>query len=460
MSILPEYLLQTVIVRGIKTLRSDSRLIDQLFRNLSAEYQEQIRTFIKTQAFDLAINYPRTTLKVPAIVLLLKSENESQAFLADSMGISVPDELSYDGPSGELLGGVGSVTSLSGNPTIEYGPDAVVSATLNTLTADATWAVDRFLVGSFNVRIVAGRGSGQVRQISGNSRTTLMVAQNWRVIPDNTSVYEIIQPPIEVVGEPTSSYDRQNPPAALERLGGIYEMVYQIQVVTQTPELSIALSIILKSIFTQSRIFLEGQGLMDFMLRASDLTARPEYVPDFAYLRGLEMTFKFHFDTYVDRSTVARSFHLLLEGQPDGSILGVPVLAETSWDTTQLTDTSPASVINSLIGANRVYFSAASPPTTINHVFVQDVLGTEGTGLATTGKRTIEFLSGPGQLMYYALPSRFGIKASDFLNAATGLVIPFTLAATLPLTTGFGTENFDVWASASSLFGITTVLVN
>jgi len=82
--------LQTTIVRGIKTLRNDSRFIDQLFRNLSQSDQEQIRSFITNNSIDLTINYPRDTLKVPAIVILLRSENEAPerqgVYLGDSMG--------------------------------------------------------------------------------------------------------------------------------------------------------------------------------------------------------------------------------------------------------------------------------------------------------------------------------------------------------------------------------------
>src|SRR5678810_90484 len=95
--ILAEFILQTVLVRGFRTVRQDSRFLDQLFRNLSQEDAQQMRDLIRNKAIDLCINYPRTQLKVPAIVILLKAETEQQAYLADSMGLQVPDEFGYDG---------------------------------------------------------------------------------------------------------------------------------------------------------------------------------------------------------------------------------------------------------------------------------------------------------------------------------------------------------------------------
>ena len=81
MSLIPEIVFRTAINRGLQTFRREPKLIDQLFRNLDAESVRQIRDFVLRQAIYVDVNYPRSDLKLPAIVILLQSETEETAFL-------------------------------------------------------------------------------------------------------------------------------------------------------------------------------------------------------------------------------------------------------------------------------------------------------------------------------------------------------------------------------------------
>lgn len=325
MSLVPELIFHKTISRGIHTLRTDSRYIDQLFRNLSQGDQEQLRSFITTSQIDLSINYPRTQLSVPAIVILLRSDSEHAqgAYLDDFMGIGTPDEFAYDGDiDGEILGGTASVTSMSGPGKVVFGPHWVLSATLNTISVtNRTFYNYQFTDGTerLTVHIVAGTGAGQQREIVANSTSNLMVGENWTTIPDTTSVFEVRNPVEEVLGQPSKLYDRRDTSTIVERKGGLYTTKYQIQVVAANQEQTIYLYAILKSIFTLSRIFMEGQGIINLRMSGTDFVNRPEYVPEFAYMRMLTVEFESPFDIFAPMGDLIDSFTLCLTDGIEGT---------------------------------------------------------------------------------------------------------------------------------------------
>lgn len=328
MSVVPELIFQTVISRGIHTLRTDSRYIDQLFRNLSQGDQDQMRSFIQSNQIDLSINHPRSALRVPGIVILLRSDNEHAqgSYLDDFMGHDTPDEFSYDGSVDDLVLGTASMTSLSGPGTVEFGPHYVLSATLNTLkVSDKTFYQDQFMDGTkrLNVHIVAGMGAGQQREISANSHNILMVSTNWTTTPDATSVFEVRNPVEEVLGQPSKLYDRRDASTILERKGGLYTNKYQLQVVGANQEQVIYLYAIIKAIFTMSRIFMERQGIINFRMSGTDFVNRPEYIPELAYMRMLTIEFESPFEIFVPLTGLVENFTLCLTDGYSGEIADI-----------------------------------------------------------------------------------------------------------------------------------------
>lgn len=459
MSLIPEFIFQTMIVRGIHVMRNDARFIDQLFRNLDQKSIAEMREFIKTQAIDLCINYPRTTVKVPAIVILLKSEVEGQAFLGDSMGVDQPEEFSYDGGiEGEVLGGTATESTLDGNAAVVSGPAQVISATENTVRISTQlWQLDQFADGKHNVRVVAGRGAGQNRGITGNGRNIVMIEGKWLTIPDSTSRIEVTRVASPLVGEPSSLYNRRGDEDPLERRGGLYDTSYQIQVIGPNPELTIFLQVALKAIFTLTRMDLERQGIINFKMGATDFAPRAEYVPDFAYMRAINLDFKNPFDVF-ESIAVAREMRMALYcGDEDGA--GYTPISETSFPITHTGPDAPPAPDDGLTGAQRVYYGALTPPGTIDAAWVQNTLAGEGTAITSKRQRSINVVAGPGEKFYYALPTRFGGLAANFVDAGTGVVVGVTIVATLTLTTSFGTETFNVWASDTASLGTLQVVV-
>lgn len=459
MSLIPEFIFQTMIVRGIKVMRNDARFIDQLFRNLDQKSIAEMREFIKTQAIDLCINYPRTTMKVPAIVILLKNETEGQAFLGDSMGVDQPEEFSYDGGiEGEVLGGTATESTLDGNATVVFGPAQVVTATENTIRiGTSSWQLDQYADGKHNVRIVAGTGAGQIRGVTGNGRNVIMIEGRWLKIPDSTSKIEVTRVASPLLGEPSSLYNRRGDEDPLERRGGLYNTSYQIQVIGPNPELTIFLQVALKAIFTLSRIELERQGIINFKMGATDFAPRAEYVPDFAYMRAINIDFTNPFDVF-ESIAVAREIRMALFcGDDDGG--GYTPISDTTFPITRQGPADPVMVSNPLDGAQRVYYGALTPPGIIDAAWVQNSLADKGTAIAGKRQRVINVVAGAGEKFYYAYPSRFGGAPSNFIDAGTGVVVGMTLLATLPITTSLGDELFYVWGSNAAGLGTLQVQV-
>lgn len=325
MSLIPEFIFQTIIVRGIRTLRNDSKFLDQLFRNLPQAQVQQIRDFIRTEAINLTLNFPRSELKLPSIVILLKNDNEAAdgTYLGDSMGIGNVDDFGFDGPiEGETLGGAASTSSLSGQGAIIFGPHRVLSATLNTIrVSERTWKNDQLVVEGVTVHIVGGTGVGQTRTLVSNGTNVLMVSPNWTVAPDSTSIFEVRAAQPEILGEPTALYDRRDAVSYVERLGSLYDTMYEFQIVGQTPESTIILNTIVRSIMTLSRTFLEQQGIISMQLSATDFVPRAEYIPDKGFVRALRVSFKNPFDIYEQRNDLVTQFRIVLEECAENSVL-------------------------------------------------------------------------------------------------------------------------------------------
>jgi hypothetical protein len=316
LSLLPEFIFRAVLTRGIATIRNDTRYLDQLFRNLDQESAAEMRQFFQKQLIFIDVNYPRETLKLPAIIILLRSENEEQAFMGDSMGVDqVPDALSYDDHEEiEVLGGVASVTEMSGQGPMLYGPDTAASGTLNTLRVpNNEWEIDQFMTEpGRTVGILQGTGVGQQRRLVGNSQNTLMVEPNWQIVPDATTVFEVRGSSTEVIGEPRAIYPRSEGPK-IERLGALYSISYQMQIIGGNAELVIYLHAIVKAIFTLSRTFMEGQGIINFKMGATDFIPKPDYLPDLAYMRAVNADFLYPFDVFTELGGLANELRIVLE---------------------------------------------------------------------------------------------------------------------------------------------------
>jgi hypothetical protein len=112
----------------------------------------------------------------------------------------------WTGTGKAQLGQISSNTSntLTFSNTLATAPDATsqynimgydagnLSASTGRVVSDSTknWTVNQWT--NYGLRIIAGTGDGQTRQIQQNGNTSIVVRDTWNVQPDSTSVYQIL----------------------------------------------------------------------------------------------------------------------------------------------------------------------------------------------------------------------------------------------------------------------------
>jgi hypothetical protein len=327
MSVLPEIIIQRAIINGMQAIRRDPKIINMLFKNLPVPQQEAIKSYFLTKTIDLSVNYPRTEIKVPAIIMLLKMESESNEFLGDVMG-TPPN---YDMPDQDMaidtLGGA-SISDMGGTPRLVAGPLRVESQypANNLLPGSPENTYIKFVTEDqeiineifserttwpcLNLHVVAGAGAGQIKKINSISSDQLDIVGRFEVNCTNTSVVEIRyakDPPEAAYGQPVRAYELGN--IGQLRVGANYEGQYQLEILAGNQEEVIYLYTVLKAILFVQREFLEGQGIMALKVSGTDLAPRSELLPDEIFTRSMTLQFTYPFNLIVERD-VAKQIQL------------------------------------------------------------------------------------------------------------------------------------------------------
>lgn len=350
MSVVPEFVLQKVIATGFRRFREDQKLLPMLFRNLNVDEVAELQKYLRDQPIDLAMNWPDSQFKLPSIILSLKNEAESQAFLNLTMqgsnsikNTGTPFHRETLISPATVLGG-GSV-SRTGHPVQRLtAPIQALGSTANSILFDK---VEPFSVSDpFELRseedllvvIREGTGSGQRRVVSsinlvdgpnGQDYVKAILTSNWATQPDTTSIFDFqLQTDVPfAAGEPAKLYEDGQ---FLERRGSMYSTSYQALVVGPNQEVTIFLYAILKAILVLNYDYLEQNGIIDMKIGGTDFVHRPEYLPELAYQRALILEFQHAFDVYVEAETV-REIRLALEVSDSSSSIA-RVVSETNLD--------------------------------------------------------------------------------------------------------------------------------
>ena len=95
MSILPEFIFQSIIYKGIRALRNDLTLIDQLLKNLPSQTVADVKKFISENPISIVMQYPKQDTALPIVAITLRSEKEDKAVLGDVLGsdLSPPSDM-------------------------------------------------------------------------------------------------------------------------------------------------------------------------------------------------------------------------------------------------------------------------------------------------------------------------------------------------------------------------------
>jgi len=327
-NVIPEIILQKAVVEGLQALKADPRLLDVLFKNMSQQFQADLKNYILNTSIDWSVNYPKKEqLNVPAIVLIMRSESEAETFLGDMIGYEFEQDVMVD----TLDGHGGSTSDLDGlqEPLIQ---GLAVSVSSGSLVTIADSSLDNYrevepdiLSGKcFKLFVVEGTGAGQVHTITRASDNSLDTDSVFDIDLDTSSVIDIRQVgEILAEGEPSRVYD---PNVAYERLGVHYDTQYQLQIIAGHQDEVIYLYSIIKALLLSQRPFLEGQGMMVFKLSGSDFAPRGEYLPSEAFMRVLNIQFTYPF-TFIRELDTASTIEVCLSPDELGSPgSGTPIL--------------------------------------------------------------------------------------------------------------------------------------
>jgi hypothetical protein len=292
--------------------------VDVLFRNNRQDDLEALRRYIQDNTIDVALNYPDADLKLPAIVILLKSEAEEDAFLGNVMQPPTSvDRLGMPFHYDEPVGYASQSTATSAGIRTLVSGLYVVRATADTfLAAQGDFPLFDPFEETAYAAVIDGTGKGQRRQIIGvtpsardGGSTSIQVTPNWDTILDDTSVVRIQGEGLKQTGEPSTIFSAGD---VVTRLGAHYRVSYQLLVLANSPELAVYLYNIVKAIMFVNQDFMISQGFLNLQMSGSDFMPRADYLPDMAYQRALTLEFAYSFDVYLTGDYIAHDANRLL----------------------------------------------------------------------------------------------------------------------------------------------------
>ncbi len=315
MSLIPDQILARVLLNGLRAIRTDPLLLDDLLENLTQRDLKQFKEFFTTNSIDISFNFPRAeALKVPAIIIQLQSETEAQAFLGDQLeyGIEAPeqdqlfDTVEGDGSSAsdmgnlpeKLYGDIGIARSIN-DPVTGYSR---VYWTSNTNVTELTQALTNRGTGGVDLYVIKGQGVGQKYSITTITNSYIDINGTFAIMLDSSSVVDLRKPnnPIATAGEPSRIFREDD--IWLSRKGVNYDAQYQLSILAGSQQEVLHLFTIIKALFISQRVFLEAQGLMNFAMSASDFSPRSDYTPAIVYQRAMTCKFTYTF-SFVERLT-------------------------------------------------------------------------------------------------------------------------------------------------------------
>jgi len=319
MSNIPEILLHRVIVNGLRMVRENPKILDNLFPNLDQKDLKNVKDFFLNNSIEFFVNFPKAeTLKVPAIIMHMQAENEAQGFLNDVLGVRPGYQMD------EFLGSAappnGPVSTLSGpNPRIVWDIQVVDShyneeANITTVQWDTVHneeIVEAFRnrpADSYTVTISEGSGVGQSRSIIALRNNSLDISGTFDPQLDSSSFLDIRRTADEaaVDGQPSRVF-REDDYNLLGR-GANYETQYQFGIYAGSQYEVVFLYSILKAILLSQRTYLEAQNIQGLTITGSDFAPKGEYLPDLVYSRSLNVRFTYTFQFVEELQDISRIF--------------------------------------------------------------------------------------------------------------------------------------------------------
>mgnify|MGYP003117706870 CR=1 FL=1 len=116
MSLLPELIIQDILVKGIRKAREEPWRVEQLYRTAPQSFVETFYKVLKDTPIDITLNYPREDSQFPCISILLRGEEEIIKPLGNVLGVgSTPTDLKITDEWFYSAGKTEAVETLGGN---------------------------------------------------------------------------------------------------------------------------------------------------------------------------------------------------------------------------------------------------------------------------------------------------------------------------------------------------------
>ena len=311
MAVLPEIVIQRALTDGIRFLREDPRILDVLFKRLSQVQRDELKKFVAKQPIDFSVNFPRKqALKLPGLVLTLKTEEEAQTFMGNMMGTSSNEENipSADISNDDLLGSgqhAGTIAPSSGRGKILQGPLNVAATetgnggddTRITFDTDSTVELLEFVQsinqsnpGSMDLQVVQGPGAGEVKGMIKITGDSIDIEESFEVQLTDQSVVVVREASAcDTIGEPSGIY--ASSARNLVQKGVNYDVQYQLSIIAGQQDEVLYLYAVTKAVLLSKTSFLEGQGLQAMRISGTDFAPRAEYLPTEAFQRTMILKF-------------------------------------------------------------------------------------------------------------------------------------------------------------------------
>lgn len=305
MSNIPEITLQTAIVRGLRGLREDPRILDSIYRDQSQQEQAQIKNFFLNKSIDFSVNYPRgEELKVPAIVMTLMSDTESDPVIGDFLGVGFPQDMTFDtdGAHGASTSDRSNLNSkLIGNvrvDRVEYNSETDISTLYwdSIYTPEVLKALANASNTSYTVHVTNGYGAGQKHHIREITNISLDIRGTFDPQLDSSSVIAIrrTQEVEHSDGQPSRIYPEDDFDNYYCK-GSIHEARYRLNILGGNSAETIFLYSALKTILLSQRVYLEDQGLLGLTMQGAEYSPQGDYLPNIVYGRSMTISFKYVF---------------------------------------------------------------------------------------------------------------------------------------------------------------------
>ena len=237
--------LTKVIKDKIAYLKTNIELVDLMFTDISLTDRQKLKTYIMTNGLKVVRGYPRNISELPAYVVLLGEEQESEAFIGNFVG---EDADNYE--------------------------EEDLSETQRVKSHDGLFFVQTDNKPLVNVNFISYAGVDYYTEFEVVDYEQGIIALHLPVDPETYDEVDI-------------EFTRKT--EGFESYGTFFSSQYRIESWTDNGDLTVLLYHLLKWIFLASRKELNDKGYITQNIGGSDFEPLPEYLPAFIYRRALSI---------------------------------------------------------------------------------------------------------------------------------------------------------------------------